>query len=108
MRFYIICLLLLIFNTIKSIKIETNCNDINPLKSSDCKLSQEDKKLYKYCCYEEFNGVNYCYAYNKFDYKMQLETYKETKNKLGVEYTFECNSSKYLNILLIYFILILF
>ena len=99
-------LFLLFFSNLYA-KSTKNCNDINPIKASDCVLSEEDKKLYKYCCLEEFNEIKYCYAYDQSNYELQKETYKLTQKKFGTDFVFECNYSNYLKLSIIYFILLL-
>ena len=95
MKFYIFYLLLL-FATVEYIKLDlnsnTDCSKIKPNKASDCVLSEEDKKNYKYCCYEKLIGVYYCEAYDKYGYDIQKSAY-ETYPSMGMDYTFECNSS---------------
>ena len=48
----------------------TDCAAIKPTKSSDCLLSKEDQKYFKYCCYESIIGiVSECSAYTQQGYE---------------------------------------
>ena len=48
----------------------TDCQAIKPTKSSDCVLSKEDQKYFKYCCYESVFGLgNECFAYTQQGYE---------------------------------------
>ena len=49
MKLYL-CLLILL---IADYALGKNCKEIKPSQPSDCVLSKEDKKSYKYCCYEK-------------------------------------------------------
>ena len=84
-----------------------NCSDIIPTKSSDCKLSEEEKSLYKYCCMEQFDDIKTCYHYDQDTYNLQKNTYERDKEKLGKDYIFECNSSS-IKFAFIYFLLLCF
>ena len=42
-----------------------NCKEIKPTNPSDCVLSKEDKKTYKYCCYEKNILGTKCSAYTQ-------------------------------------------
>ena len=49
---------------------KTDCAAIKPTKSSDCLLSKEDQKYFKYCCYESISGiVSECSAYTQQGYE---------------------------------------
>jgi hypothetical protein len=47
----------------------TDCAAITPTKSSDCVLSSEDQKYFKYCCYEKILGYAECSAYTQQGYE---------------------------------------
>ena len=47
----------------------TDCAAIKPTKSSDCVLSNEDQKYFKYCCYEKILGYAECSAYTQQGYE---------------------------------------
>ena len=102
-----ILILLLITNS----QSDSDCGKIKPEKASDCVLSENDKKTYKYCCLEKLIGVLYCEAYNEDDYEIQKAAYDavyDSKLGEGMNYTFDCNPSSYLKLSIIAFIFILF
>ena len=105
MKFYLTFIILLLVAYSKS---DTNCESIKPSKASDCVLSAEDKKKYKYCCMEESIGTKYCDAYTKDEYDLQKEVYKEADKAFGTKSVFECNNSSYLKFGIIFFIMLLF
>lgn len=95
MKFHFFLLLLLLIAYVKS---DTNCKDIKPNKASDCLLSKEDKKSYKYCCYEKTSTKEECNAYDETDYKMIKDFYKTFYGDLNLEYTLDCNFSSFLKL----------
>ena len=69
----------------------SDCEQIEPKKASDCKLSENDKKKFIYCCYEKIEDeISGCGAYTQESYEDELEIYNELKN-LGLELSFDCN-----------------
>ena len=69
----------------------TNCENIKPKVASDCKLSEEDKKHFKYCCYEGFEGIEpSCGAYTQESYEEELKLYKAFK-EIADDLYMECN-----------------
>ena len=69
----------------------SDCEQIEPKKASDCKLSENDKKKFIYCCYEEIEDeISGCGAYTQESYEDELEIINELKN-LGLELSFDCN-----------------
>ena len=98
----------LIFFLISFVKLKDKyCNEINPVKASDCILSEEEKKTFKYCCLEEIDYVKFCYPYDEYNYKLQKETYENSKKKFGTDYIYICNSSYYLKLMALYYALLL-
>ena len=100
---------LLILFLITYIRSETNCEDINsPSKSSDCKLSSEEQKTKKYCCFLKSRTITFCEAQTNDE---ELEKRKEelkSINESGVDkIEIECNSSSSLKMGLIIFLLTL-
>ena len=104
MKFYF-CL---IFILISYVKLNKSCHEISPVKATDCVLSEEEKKTFKYCCLEEIDNVKFCYPYDEDNYKLQKKTYEDSKKKFGKDYVYICNSSYYLNLAFLYFILLIF
>ena len=71
----------------------TDCAAIKPTKSSDCVLSEEDKKYFKYCCYEKIEGIaTECSAYTQQTYEDELSYIKffDLDSVSGI--TFDCNT----------------
>lgn len=102
MKLYIaFLLLLLIIDPISN----SDCSHIVPNKTSDCVLSKEDKKNYKYCCYE-FNIFYDRYACDSYT----QTTYEITKDLVEKDDVFICNkfTSLYFRFTLLIFLLILF
>ena len=88
-----------------------NCHYISPKKASDCVLTEEDKKKYEYCCYEEIDGVKTCSPYTEESYKEELEYYNIFKN-IGDGMKFQCggdedNQAGFINISIVFFILLI-
>ena len=105
MKNYIILLLLI---SIFYVNSEKNCEDIKPSKISDCVLSSEDKKEYKYCCYDKIDDKEAeCDALTQATYEVTKDLAKSMEKTFGSKVTFECNSS-YLKLSLISLLLILF
>ena len=76
-----------------------NCEDIKPSKPSDCVLSKEDKKRYKYCCYSKGLFGAKCSAYSQGT--------KDIIDELEEEYNvdaFTCNNSSFISLGLLLFI----
>ena len=71
----------------------TDCESIKPTKSSDCLLSKEDKKYFKYCCFEELKGITRkCSAYTQQTYEDELSYYELfDKNLENLGITFDCH-----------------
>ena len=67
-----------------------NCKEIKPTNPSDCVLSKEDKKTYKYCCYEKTILGTQCYAYTQSMKDIIDELMEEYEN---TEDIFICNTS---------------
>ena len=102
MKLYITFLLLLfIIDPISN----SDCSNIKPTKASDCVLSKNDKKTYKYCCYEYdiFIGGYACAHYTQSTY----EVVRDINDKDDV---FICNhsTSLYFKFTLLLFFLTLF
>ena len=73
--------------------LEYNCETIkNPKSSSNCVLSSEDKKQYKYCCYEKYSYTSFCSPFTKMDYDLQLSITDTLKESF--DYEFECETEK--------------
>jgi hypothetical protein len=72
---------------------KTDCAAIKPTKSSDCLLSKEDQKYFKYCCYESISGIaSECAAYTQQGYedeKSYADFFGSDSNS-GI--TFECHT----------------
>ncbi len=73
----------------------SDCEKIKPKKASDCKLSDEDKKKFKYCCYEgiqddDIGDIFECSAYTQKGYEEELEDYNLLK-QFGDGVFMECN-----------------
>ena len=64
-----------------------NCKEIKPTNPSDCVLSKEDKKTYKYCCYEKTILGTSCYAYTQSTKDIIDELIDDTED------IFICNTS---------------
>ena len=107
MKFYVFFLFLFLIKYITSENDETNCTkEKNPEKiyaTDDCQLSLEAKKKYKYCCFENINGKNSCTAFTQSDYEILKEALRTNESN---NFIFECNSSAYLQILLMLDILL--
>ena len=104
MKFYVFFLFLFLIKYITSENNETNCTkEKNPEKIDDCQLSLEAKKEYKYCCLENITGTNSCTAFTQSDYEILKEA---LRTKESNNFIFECNSSAYLQILLMLDILL--
>lgn len=86
MKFYLCFAILLLADY----TLGQNCRQIKPTQPSDCKLSKEDKKTYKYCCYEKnIFGID-CSPYT--------QSMKDIIDELNEEYPnsedqFICNQS---------------
>ena len=104
MKLYLCFLFFILISFVKS--QDKNCNDIIPTKASDCKLSEEDKTAYKYCCMEDIADDYICYAYDEDTYKLQKEGYEKIKLKTGKDYVFECNSFS-IKFVFFYFLIVL-
>ena len=69
----------------------TDCEANEPKTFSDCLLSKEDQKYFKYCCFEGIEGIEVsCGAYTQDSYEIELyyyETFKELPNLV-----FKCNT----------------
>ena len=104
MKLYLSFLIIILISFVKS--QNKNCNDIIPEKASDCKLSEEEKNDYKYCCMEDFAGDYTCFAYTQDTYDMQKKGYERIKNKTGKDYVFDCNSFS-LKFIFFYFLIVL-
>ena len=104
MKLYLSFLFFILISFVKS--QDKNCNDIIPEKPSDCKLSEEDKKLYKFCCMEDFAGDYTCFAYDENSYKLQKAVYERDKINTGKDYVFECNSFS-IKFVFFYFLIVL-
>ena len=72
----------------------TDCESTKPKKSSDCLLSKEDQKYFKYCCFERIEGfVSKCYAYTQQTYEDELSYYELFNITPGSsEITFDCHT----------------
>ena len=73
----------------------TDCNSIaNPTKPSDCVLSNEDKKNFKYCCYYKYeDSSKECEAHTQESYELELEAYKAYKLMFGDDIAFDCKAA---------------
>ena len=76
-----------------SLWVQYDCNDIIPEKTSDCQLSPEDKKSFKYCCFTKSFYENKCESFTEADYQIQL-TVNEALKDNGMNYEFECNEKE--------------
>ena len=65
-----------------------DCQYISPEKSSDCVLSENDKKKYHYCCYKYYQGKKSCVGDLEEYYELNEELYKDTK-----EDVYDCHTS---------------
>ena len=88
MKIYFNILLLILISFVLS--EGSDCEKIKPSKGSDCVLSENDKKTYKYCCMQKLVGKYICQAFDEYDYIIQRAMYDEYP-KMDLEYTFECN-----------------
>ena len=71
----------------------TDCEAIKPTKSSDCLLSEEDKKYFKYCCYERIEGIIAgCSAFTQQTYEDELSYIKFLDLDPVSGIAFECNT----------------
>ena len=61
-----------------------DCESITPEKSSDCKLSDNEKSKYDYCCYLEDSGEKSCNAETKESYEAGLELFNAYATKEDV------------------------
>ena len=61
-----------------------DCESISPEKSSDCKLSDNEKSKYDYCCYLEDSGEKSCNAETKESYEAGLELFNAYATKEDV------------------------
>ena len=61
-----------------------DCESITPEKSSDCKLSDNEKNKYDYCCYMVDGGEKSCSAETKESYEAGLEVFKAFATKEDV------------------------
>ena len=98
--FYFSFLILLI-----NIRSESDCEKIKPMQYTDCKLSAEDKKRFKHCCYKNDKFGKECFAFDEYDYKIVESLNSE--NYYGNVTEFKCNSS-FLKLGILFFILCLF
>ena len=106
MKFYVFFLFLFLIKYITSENDETNCTKENSEKidaRDDCQLSLEAKKKYKYCCFENITRTNSCTAFTQSDYEILKEALRTNESN---NFIFECNSSAYLQILLMLDILL--
>ncbi len=71
--------------------IQYNCNDIIPEKTSDCQLSPEDKKSFKYCCFTKTFLKKECKSFTEAEYQMELIVNEVLKD---MDYEFECNAKE--------------
>ena len=104
MKFYVFFLFLFLIN-ITSPNHKTNCSQkSNPKTKDECQISLVDKIDYKYCCFVNRSDVTSCNAYTQSDYEILKEYLRVNKSNI----TFECNSSVYLQILIIHILLFIF
>ena len=68
-----------------------DCESITPEKYSDCKLSDDEKSKYDYCCYSEYDGEKSCSAETKESYEAGLELFNAFATK---EDAFVCEGYK--------------
>ena len=69
----------------------TDYEAIEPKTSSDCLLSKEDQKYFKYCCFEGVEGIEVsCEAYNQDSYEIELHDYEMLKDFPNIVYI--CNT----------------
>ena len=61
-----------------------DCESISPEKSSDCKLSDNEKSKDDYCCYLEDSGEKSCNAETKESYEAGLELFNAYATKEDV------------------------
>ena len=81
--------------------LELNCRQIKPTQPSDCILSKEDKKTYKYCCYEKtIFGVD-CSPHTQYTKDIIDDLNEELPSS---EDQFICNQSSYIKIGFLLFI----
>ena len=99
--FYISVLVILIYT-----KPESDCENTKPIQYSDCLLSDQDKKIFKYCCYKNDKYGKDCFAFDEYDYKIVMRMNKEEYYSNDTE--FVCNSSTFLRKGITFFISILF
>ena len=112
-----------------------DCIEISTSDSSECQLSSEDKEIYNHCCFN--SSLSNCIPYDEIDYKESQKIYESDKAKANNKdnsintdendnanktdntdnldntnennnYTFICDSSSYLKLLLIYSLFLLF
>ena len=107
MKFYVFFLFLYLIKYITS-QQDKNCSDINATNNV-CQLSLYDKKDYKYCCLVKYTNFStntsnaLCITYTQSDYEIQKEYWRNNESII-----FECNSSVYLQILIIHILLLIF
>ena len=76
-----------------SLWVQYDCNDIIPEKTSDCQLSPEDKKSFKYCCFTKTFYENKCESFNEAEYQMELTMNEVLKDNV-MDFEFECNTKE--------------
>ena len=103
MKLYLYFSILLILIYVKS---DSDCENIKPNQFSDCILSIEDKKKYKYCCYKNDKYGKDCFAFKENEYTMVQSLNDE--NYYGNDTEFRCNSSSLLKLGILFLIFSLF
>ena len=102
MKLYFYFLTITIISIIKA--QQQNCKEIKPNSASDCKLSPLDKERYFiYCCYKSDEFGKDCFAFDKEDYRIVQNLNKE--HYYGDNIDFQCNSSSFIKLGLLLFIL---
>lgn len=92
MKLHQIILILFLLSVVRA----NECTSVNPSKKKDCneKSKSSESDGWKYCCYEETNGVKSCDSYDQIFYdsigKWTSEAKKAYKN---AGYKIECESS---------------
>ena len=66
-----------------------DCEYIVPEKTSDCVLSENDKKKYDFCCYKYYNGIKSCAPDTENDYEYNKILYEDTKEDI-----YDCGVNK--------------
>ena len=66
-----------------------DCEYIVPEKTSDCVLSENDRKKYDFCCYKYYNGIKSCAPDTENGYEYNKILYKDTKEDI-----YDCQISK--------------